>query len=61
MGCLPSGSFTYGGDPADPAGPWDVEVKAVGGREPTATNVKTYLMSCNLKPAKVINVTVTPQ
>ncbi|MBF9265776.1 hypothetical protein I4I83_15765 [Acidovorax cattleyae] len=64
MGCLPAGSRTWGGDPADSAGPWDVEVPAVRGHEYDARTVRSLLLgrSCQpVRPAKVTDVTVTPE
>lgn len=64
MACLPAGSRTWGGDPGDSAGPWDVEVPAVRGHEYTAQVVRTLLLGrhCQpVRPAKVQDVTVTAE
>lgn len=62
LGCLPAGTWTFGGDPGDSAGPWDVEVPAVNGHEYSNAEVRRVLLSgaCSaVRPAKVTGVTVT--
>lgn len=62
LGCLPAGTYTFGGDPGDSAGPWDVEVPAVRGHEYSNADVHRLLMSgacAPVRPAKVTGVTVT--
>ncbi len=62
LGCLPAGTWTFGGDPGDSAGPWDVEVPAVNGHEYTNAEVRRTLLSAacsGVRPAKVTGVTVT--
>lgn len=65
LACLPAGARTYGGNPADSAGPWDLEMPSykVGNqtREYTAQEVYNYLWGCNRKPARVSAIQVTPQ
>ena len=61
LGCLPSGTWIYGGNPADAAGPWTVEVPAIRGREYSNADVERTLMgaSCaGVRPAKVVDVDV---
>jgi hypothetical protein len=61
LGCLPDGTRTFD-DPDDSAGPWEVEVPALRGREYTNGAIHVLLMSnacAPVRPAKVIGVTVT--
>jgi hypothetical protein len=62
LGCLPDGTRTFGGDPGESAGPWDVEVPAVRGHEYTNAEIRVLLLGQHcapVRPAKVVGVVVT--
>jgi len=62
LGYLPARTRTFGGDPGDSAGPWDVEVPEVNGHEYSNAEVRRLLLSAacsGVRPAKVTGVTVT--
>ncbi|KZL19290.1 hypothetical protein PsAD2_02041 [Pseudovibrio axinellae] len=61
LGCLPNGTWIYGGNPADAAGPWTVEVPAIRNREYSNADVEHTLMGAGcagVRPAKVVGVDV---
>ncbi|SHL47996.1 hypothetical protein [Roseibium suaedae] len=64
LACLPAGARTFAGNPADSAGPWDLEMPSykVGKveKEYTADQVHMYLWSCNVRPDRVSGIQVTP-
>ncbi|HTQ14631.1 MAG TPA: hypothetical protein VMH86_12225 [Rhizomicrobium sp.] len=59
LGCLPNKTRTFGGDPGDSAGPWDVETPAIKDRELSNDDVKLYLSVCKIRPSRVATITVT--
>ena len=62
LGCLPNGTWIWGGNPGDSAGPWTVEVPAVRNHEYSNADVRRTLLSnaCSgVRPTKVQDVTVT--
>lgn len=61
LGCLPNGTWIYGGNPGNATGPWTVEVPAVRGRDYSNDDVEHTLMSAGcagVRPVKVVGVDV---